>query len=108
MGIFEFMTSGKKSKPDGKKRTAASERKIDYSNSGSINRYYPRSFDDVAKIIDALLVGEPVVVDASDLEENTAQRVIDLMSGAIYAIDGNMCEIEKEVYVFTPKGSKSF
>ena len=98
-------------KKDNKKQNSAQAtgaraqtKENDYSGSGSINRYRPKSFDDVAAIIDRLLNGEPVIVDVSAVSPQTAQRVVDLMSGAIYAIDGNMGELTKDVYVFTPRG----
>lgn len=108
MGIFDFIT--KSNKKDNKKQNSAQAgaraqtKENDYSGSGSINRYRPKSFDDVAAIIDRLLNGEPVIVDVSAVSPQTAQRVVDLMSGAIYAIDGNMGELTKDVYVFTPRG----
>ena len=109
MGIFDFIT--KSNKKDNKKQNSAQAagaraqiKENDYSGSGSINRYRPKSFDDVAAIIDRLLSGEPVIVDVSAVSPQTAQRVVDLMSGAIYAIDGNMGELTKDVYVFTPRG----
>lgn len=109
MGIFDFII--KSNKKDKKKQNSAQAagaraqtKENDYSGSGSINRYRPKSFDDVAAIIDRLLNGEPVIVDVSAVSPQTAQRVVDLMSGAIYAIDGNMGELTKDVYVFTPRG----
>ena len=117
MGIFDFIT--KSNKKDNKKQNSAQAagaqaagaraqtKENDYSGSGSINRYRPKSFDDVAAIIDRLLSGEPVIVDVSAVSPQTAQRVVDLMSGAIYAIDGNMGELTKDVYVFTPRGMKA-
>ena len=102
MGIFNIFGGSKKTQAVSKV-AGKPEKNIDYSASGSINRYYPRSFDDVAKIIDVLLSGEPVIINVTALENRTAQRVLDLMSGALYAINGNMCELEKEVYLFTPK-----
>ena len=108
MGIFDFITKSKKNDSKKKNNTQAGARaqvkENDYSGSGSINRYRPKSFDDVAAIIDRLLSGEPVIVDVSAVSPQTAQRVVDLMSGAIYAIDGNMGELTKDVYVFTPRG----
>ncbi len=108
MGIFDFITKSNKNDSKKKNNTQAGARtqikENDYSGSGSINRYRPKSFDDVAAIIDRLLSGEPVIVDVSAVSPQTAQRVVDLMSGAIYAIDGNMGELTKDVYVFTPRG----
>ena len=102
MGIFNIFGGSKKTQTMSKV-AGKPEKNIDYSASGSINRYYPRSFDDVAKIIDVLLSGDPVIINVTALENRTAQRVLDLMSGALYAINGNMCELEKEIYLFTPK-----
>lgn len=108
MGFFDFITNSNKNNVKNKNNTQTSARaqakENDYSDSGSINRYRPKSFDDVAAIIDRLLNGEPVIVDVSAVSPQTAQRVVDLMSGAIYAIDGNMGELTKDVYVFTPRG----
>ncbi len=104
MGLFNFTTKNKRKAKTNEQNVneRPRERKIDYSNSGSIERFSPKSFDDVAAIIDRLLYGEPVIVDVSEVSVRTAQRVIDLMSGAIYAIDGNMGEMAKDIYVFTP------
>ena len=108
MGFFDFITNSNKNNVKNKNNAQTSARaqakENDYSDSGSINRYRPKSFDDVAAIIDRLLNGEPVIVDVSAVSPQTAQRVVDLMSGAIYAIDGNMGELTKDVYVFTPRG----
>ena len=106
MGIFEFVTKGNK-KQSGTKTQTAKRQTNDYSGSGSIMRCTPKSFDDVASCIDKLMDGNPVIVDVSAVSTATAQRVIDLMSGAIYAIDGNMGELSKDVYVFTPRGMKA-
>ena len=106
MGFFEFLTKNvppkekKVKRPVEETRAPERERKREYD---SIQEFRPRSFDDVAKIIDVLLSGDPVIINVTALENRTAQRVLDLMSGALYAINGNMCELEKEVYLFTPK-----
>ena len=108
MGIFEFITKGNKKQSGTKSHPSKIQTKaIVYSGSGSIIRCTSKSFDDVAFCIDKLMDGNPVIVDVSAVSTATAQRVIDLMSGAIYAIDGNMGELSKDVYVFTPRGMKA-
>ncbi len=107
MGLFDFVTKSNRKKQKSREETGnrPTQTKVnDYSGSGSIEKCCPKSFDDVAAIIDKLLLGEPVIVDVSAVSSQTAQRVMDLMSGAIYAIDGNMGELTKDVYVFTPRG----
>lgn len=69
-----------------------------------VNIYYPKSYDDVREIIDLLTVGKQAVVNLNDLKEETAQRVIDLLCGAVYALKGGLCEIENNIFVITPDG----
>ena len=69
--------------------------------------YHPKSYDEVADVIDGLLAGKPAIVYLTELSENTAQRVIDLLSGALYAINGNMGVIEKDIYIITPSGVRT-
>ncbi|MBE5742632.1 MAG: cell division protein SepF [Clostridiales bacterium] len=109
MGFFDFLS---KSKTENKKSVnsyAPNRGAEDFSPaSGNIEVFKPKSFDEVAKIIDKLLEGQPAIVHLTDVRETTAQRVIDLLSGAIYAINGNLCELKKDVYIFTPSGVKTY
>ncbi len=117
--MFDFFTKPdktEKTKKGEKERTAktASAPRInlnfnqntDGSLSGrpGVNIYYPKSYADVQEIIDLLTVGKQAVVNLNDLKEETAQRVIDLLCGAIYALKGGLCEIEKNIFVITPDG----
>lgn len=105
MGFFDFITGRK---PEEKQSTGEKNREYPKPTvdtpASTIDIFKPKSFDDVAKIIDNLLDGRPAIVHLNDVKDTTAQRVIDLLSGAIYAINGNLCEIQKGVYIFTPSG----
>ena len=109
MGIFDFFS--KKKTTDNKKAPQKSNQQrqssgFETSNS-NIEIFKPRSFDDVAMIIDTLLAGKPAIVHLSEVRESTAQRVVDLISGAIYAINGGISELQKDIYIFTPNGIKT-
>ena len=108
MGFFEFLTGSSKSnkKTCDYQRLATDDRKSESfsSGNGNIDSFYPRSFDDIAGIIDHLLAGKPAIVHLTEVKPTTAQRVIDLLSGAIYVLNGNLCELKKDVYIFTPNG----
>lgn len=69
---------------------------------GGIKIFYPRSFDDVSEIIDILIMGKPAIANLKDIKEATAQRVLDILCGAIYALKGGLCEMEGNIYVLTP------
>ena len=107
MSFFEFLTGGKS---NGKKTSEVQRLNAEGDSlaavNGNIENFSPRSFDDVATIIDHLLSGKPAIVHLSEVKDSTARRVIDLLSGAIYVMNGNLCELKKEVYIFTPNGIK--
>ena len=48
--------------------------------------------------------GKNTVVHLNKLKKETAVRVLDLLSGAIYALGGGIYEMEKEVFMFSPSG----
>ena len=69
-----------------------------------ISVFSPTSFEDVEKIIDSLKGGKPAIVHLNDLKTDTAIRVLDMLSGAVYAIEGGVYEMEKNIFMFSPTG----
>ncbi|MCL2630665.1 MAG: cell division protein SepF [Firmicutes bacterium] len=63
----------------------------------------PEGFQDVQKLIDKLKQRQGVIADFSRAS-NSAQRMIDFLSGAVYALDGKIERIENKMYLMTPKG----
>ena len=55
-------------------------------------------------IINTLKNKGQALVYLSNLSQETAIRVLDLLSGAVYALDGGVCEVEKNIFLFTPNG----
>lgn len=110
MGFFDFL-SGRKQAENQQANVSSprqySRPEVFSTTNSNISTFKPTSFEDVAEIIDNLLEGKPVIVNLTEVRENTAQRVVDLLSGAIYAINGNLCELQKDVYIFTPNGVKT-
>lgn len=66
--------------------------------------FRPTSFNDVERVIDALRAGKNAIVHLENLKPATALRVIDLLSGAVYALGGGLYEIQKNTYMFSPSG----
>ncbi len=66
----------------------------------------PRSLEDAQVCADCLKARRPVVVTLKSLDEPKARRVLDFLSGVVYAIDGHMQVAGEGVYVLTP-GSMS-
>ena len=73
-------------------------------NKGPVTVYSPTSYNDVEKIIDALKVGKTAIVHLTELKTDTSIRILDMLSGAIYALGGGVYEMEKNIFMFSPTG----
>lgn len=66
--------------------------------------YSPKSFSDVQTLIDFLKAREPSVIDLAGVGDSSAQRILDFLSGAIYALEGNIHRISGSIFLLTPSG----
>ncbi|MEG1524054.1 MAG: cell division protein SepF [Clostridia bacterium] len=64
--------------------------------------YHPVSYEDTQAIIDNLKNRKPVIVNMEELEVDCAQRILDFLSGAVYALNGTMCKISRGIFVVAP------
>lgn len=62
----------------------------------------PESFDDAQEICDHLKNKKPVVVNLEDLEKESAQRIVDFLSGSIYALEGNIQKVSNGIFMIAP------
>lgn len=66
--------------------------------------YSPKTFEDVQRIIDHLKRKEPVVVELKCADKEILQRIMDFLSGAVYALSGSIANVNKNIYLLTPSG----
>lgn len=64
----------------------------------------PAGYNDVRMIVGQLLRNRGTVMDFKGVPPVTAQRLLDFLSGAVYAIGGRIERIGDGVYLVTPKG----
>ncbi len=64
----------------------------------------PTTYEDVQLLIDHLKMQEQVIVDFSTVNQTSVYRILDFMSGAIYALGGSIQQITKNIFLFAPKG----
>lgn len=74
---------------------------------GNINNVvisYPRTYTDVQMIIDSLRNRQAIIVDLTRINDKSTQRILDFLSGAIYALCGSQQRIGDNMFLFTPDG----
>lgn len=72
------------------------------ANNMEVCRVEPTSIQDGRKITDYLLENKVVFLDLEGIDMNLAQRIIDFVSGATYAIDGTLQKVSNFTFVIAP------
>lgn len=62
----------------------------------------PVAYDEVLGICDDLKNRKIVIVNATILDPKVAQRTVDFLCGASYALDAEFQEVEKSIYILAP------
>ena len=62
----------------------------------------PEAFDDAQDICDHLKSKKPIVMNLENLEKDAAQRIIDFLSGSVYALDGNIQKVSAGIFLIAP------
>ena len=65
----------------------------------------PREFEDVQIIANHLRNKHPVIVNLEGLDKSVARRIVDFVSGAVYAFEGSMQKISHGIFLFTPSNT---
>lgn len=63
----------------------------------------PRHFDEAQKIADQLKNHRAVVMNFQRTSHEEASRIIDFLSGTVYAIDGDFQKLGPRTFICTPK-----
>ena len=75
-----------------------------FGGAGGVVINSPTTYEDVQLLIDHLKMQEQVIVDFSTVNQTSVYRILDFMSGAIYALGGSIQQITKNIFLFAPKG----
>ena len=63
----------------------------------------PKNFGDSTDACEMLLQGRAVVVNLEGIDIMEAQRIMDFISGCIFAISGKMHQISRYIFIFSPE-----
>lgn len=88
----------------GRKKSVGNDNVVSLPNSvqNKMIVYQPISYEDTQNIIDNLKSRKPVIVNMEELELDCAQRILDFMAGAVYAINGTIFKIARGIFVVAP------
>ncbi|MGB9840714.1 cell division protein SepF [Thermovenabulum sp.] len=64
--------------------------------------FKPMSFEDVEEIADELKSKRAAIVNLESIDRENAKRIIDFLSGSVYALDGSVKKVGSGTFVFTP------
>ncbi len=63
----------------------------------------PKSFDECPKIVDNLKNKKPIILNLEKLDSDLARKIFDFISGAVYALDGNVQKVANNIFLFAPE-----
>ena len=64
--------------------------------------FHAKSFDDAAKAADELRKRKAVILNMENVDKSLTRRVVDFLSGCVYALDGSVKKIAQSTYLFCP------
>lgn len=62
----------------------------------------PESFEEARDITNHLKSRKPIVVNLESVDKTVARRIIDFLSGAVYALDGDIRKVSNGIFVIAP------
>jgi len=63
----------------------------------------PRSFDECPKLVDNLKNKKPIIINLERIDSEVARKIFDFLSGATYALDGNVQRVANNIFIFAPE-----
>ena len=64
--------------------------------------FHAKTFDDAAKAADELRRRKAIILNMENVDKTLTRRVVDFLSGSIYALDGSVKKIAQATYLFCP------
>ena len=72
------------------------------SNKQEVVLFRPGTFNDTSKAADDLRNRKAVIVNMENVDKAMARRVVDFLSGCVYALNGDVKKIAQSAYLFCP------
>jgi len=97
--VEEKSETGRKNKDD---KNVINLTKIETATS-KVMLYEPKSYSEVQEIADNLLNKRAVVINLQKVDRQQAKRIVDFLSGTVYAIKGDIQKLGVATFLCTPE-----
>ena len=64
--------------------------------------FHAKTFDDAAKAADELRKRKAIILNMENVDKALTRRVVDFLSGSVYALEGSVKKIAQSTYLFCP------
>ena len=64
--------------------------------------FHAKTLDDAAKAADELRRKKAVILNMENIDKGLTRRVVDFLSGSVYALDGSVKKVAQATYLFCP------
>ena len=71
-------------------------------NKQEVILFHAKTFDDAAKAADELRSKRAVILNMENIDKALTRRVVDFLSGCIFALDGKVKKVAQATYLFCP------
>ena len=72
------------------------------SNKQQVVLFHAKTFDDAARAADELRKRKAVILNMENVDKSLTRRVVDFLSGSVYALDGSVKKVAQSTYLFCP------
>jgi len=75
---------------------------IHTNNTVKIVVYEPSKYEEAPKMVEDLKNRKIVVINLEGMEIEPKKQIFDFLNGAIYALDGNIQKVSKDIFILAP------
>ena len=71
-------------------------------NKQEVVLFHAKNFDDAAKATNELQKKKAIILNMENVDKALTRRVVDFLSGSVYALEGSVKKIAQSTYLFCP------
>lgn len=86
-------------------RNRMAEKRFSVANTSAFRMVLiePKTFEECPKLVDSLKGRRPIILNLEKLDTDVARKIFDFLSGATYALNGNVRKVANNIFIFAPE-----